>query len=174
MKVILWLLCMNGVQDVPTSLYKVKKLQSLIGDACKVEVQCFAGQLGHTYYMVRAHSLMGYILVKECQHLYLFSVFSLLITAIQTPAKPLTATLKPGKNLSSTHGEIEQMGNIFHQCHSGSTAMTHLATTQKSGMSTTVFLCFQQAFLWSTHTLKPTYNFFALQTLHPLWKCWMG
>ena len=61
MEVILWLLHMNSVQDAPTSLYKVKKLQLLVGDACKVEIWHFAGQLGHTYYMVQVHSLISMV-----------------------------------------------------------------------------------------------------------------
>lgn len=58
LEIIMWLLRINGVADVPSSIYKIKKMQTSLGNACPVEVRRFIGAFGHTYFVVRPHSLV--------------------------------------------------------------------------------------------------------------------
>lgn len=46
----LWLLQMNGVQEIP-SVYQVKRLGAALEKLCGVETKKYTGSLGHTYYV---------------------------------------------------------------------------------------------------------------------------
>ena len=71
MEVITWLLKMNGVPDVPTSTYKLKKIGKAVTESCNVEVRRFLGAFGHTYYIVSPKSLVGMV----CMLLYSLGVY---------------------------------------------------------------------------------------------------
>ena len=70
-EVIMWLLKMNGVPDVPTSTYKLKKIGTMVKESCNIEVRRFLGAFGHTYYVVSPKSLVAMV----CMLLYSLRVY---------------------------------------------------------------------------------------------------
>lgn len=72
LEIIMWLLCINGVADVPSSIYKIKKMQTSLGNAYPVKVHCFVGVFGHMYFVVRPHLLVP--MVSYVNHSGLVSI----------------------------------------------------------------------------------------------------